>query len=225
MVALSRRFSLAADLHRLSQSPRYRGTQDHRRGNPVGHRGKPCQPGQGRNGDRAARSSRTRGCQRPFQRAARRHQAADRFRGRQDRRRLRRQLQARLSLRTRDPGSVRSAHRRAEGHPRCQRHHRHAHRRGDRDRRQASGAQELEDPRPYRRARHRLLERAAAQSSLRFRRDPRAFPARREPQQLCRAAEPRSRQEGRRHPGLAELRRGRRHRGRGFAARQARRRC
>ena len=35
------------------------------------------------------------------------------FAGRQDRRRLRRQLQARLSLRTRHPGAVRSAHRRA----------------------------------------------------------------------------------------------------------------
>ena len=162
------------------------------------------------------------GRQRPFQRAARRHQA-------------RRSIppasrsSATSSTTTSSACPPNSAilalfdpaHRRAEGDPRCQRHHRHAHRRGDRDRRQTSGAQELEDPRPYRRARHRLLERAAARSSLRFRRDPRPFPAPGEPQRLCRAAEPRSRQEGRRHRGLAELRRGRRHRGRGLAARQA----
>ena len=45
------------------------------------------------------------------------------------------------------------------------RHHRHAHRRDHRDRRQVPGAQGLEGARPYRRARHRLLERAPARPS------------------------------------------------------------
>ncbi len=144
--------------------------------------------------------------------------AADRLRRRQDRRRLRRQLQARLSVRTRHSGAVRSAHRRAQGDPRCQRHHRHAHRRGHRDRRQVSGAEEFKGPRPYRRARHRLLERAPAQSSVRLRGDPRSFPPRGKPQCLCRTPEPRSRQEGGGNRRLAELRRRRRYRGRSVTA-------
>ena len=161
---------------------------------------------------------------RPFQRAARLRRAARHGR-RQDRRRLCRQLPARPALGIRHPQPVRSAHRHAAGHPRRHRHHRHAHRRGDRDRRQAPGAEELESARPYRRARHRLLERAPARPSLRFRRDPRAFAPAGKPRRLRRKAVGRSRQAGHGGRRLARLRRGRRHRRRGVAAAASRSRC
>ena len=69
---LPRRSPFAADLHRLSQPPRYRRTQDYRRRDPVGDRNEPREPGPRRDRDRTAHASRTRRCQRALQRAARR---------------------------------------------------------------------------------------------------------------------------------------------------------
>ena len=53
-----------------------------------------------------------------------------------------------------------------------------------------------QDPRPYRGARHRLLERAAARPALRLRRDPRPFAPARKPRPLRGAALGRPRQAG-----------------------------
>ncbi len=75
-----------------------------------------------------------------LQRAARLRQAARR-RGRQGRRRLRRQLQARPAVRDGAAQPVRSRDRHAARGDRRDRDHRHAHRRDDRARRQAPRAQ------------------------------------------------------------------------------------
>ncbi len=81
----------------------------------------------------------------------------------------------------------------------------------------------IEGARPYRRARHGLLERAPARPAVRLRRDPRAFAPAGEPRRLRRSGS--SRDLGKpvtATAGLARLRRGRRHRRRGLAADRAR---
>ncbi len=65
--------------------------------------------------------------------------------------------------------------------PRRERHHRHAHRRGDRVGAKLPGQAGCQDARPHRRARDRLLERAAARLAVRLRDDPRAFAPPRQP--------------------------------------------
>ena len=67
-----------------------------------------------------------------------------------------RQLRSRPAVGAGAAQPVRPEDRHAGGDHRRDRHHRHAHRRGHRDRRQAPGAQgQLEGARPHRRARHR----------------------------------------------------------------------
>ena len=109
---------------------------------------------------------------------------------------------------------VRSGDRHAARRDRRDGDHRHAHRRDDRDRRQASRAQGQPRPRPHRRARHGVLERAAARPPVRLRRDPRAFAAAREPRRFRRApvARPRQAGEGHRRLGVVRARRGHRRR-------------
>ena len=73
-------------------------------------------------------------------------------------------------------------------------------------------------PRPYRRARHRLLERAAARPSVRFRRDPRAFAPAGKPRRIRREACRRDLGKPvRATEDWRDLRRGRRYRRRGVA--------
>ncbi len=130
-----------------------------------------------------------RGAARPLQRAARLRRAA-RARRRQGRRRLPRQLHPRPAVRAGAALPVRSGDRRPARDHRRLRPDRHAHRRRHRDRRPLPRATRREGARAHRRARHRLLERAADRPALRARRDPRALAASREPQRLRRAAAP-----------------------------------
>ncbi len=166
----------SADLCHLSQRPRRRRAEADRRRDPGRDRIQPGGAGPRRDGDRAAHAPhpRRQGA-RPFQRAARLDRRADQPRGRQDRRRLCRQLPARPAVGDGDPQPVRSRDRHAQGDARRHQHHRDAHRRRHRARRQVSRAQGQQGARPHRRARHRLLERAPARQAVRVRRDPRAF--------------------------------------------------
>ena len=131
---------IGADLPHLAERPRHRAAGDHRRGDPRRGRGRPARAGQGRDGHRAARASRS--PTRPSTATSTCCAAMSRRwpRRREDRRRLRRQLSARPALGDGAPQSLRSAHRHAAGDPRRDRHHRDAHRRDDGARRQASGA-------------------------------------------------------------------------------------
>ena len=84
-----------------------------------------------------------------------------------------------------------------------------------------SRAQGQPRARAHRRARHRVLERAAARPALRLRRDPRPFAPARIARRVRRAAVARSRQAGARDRRLGKLRARRRHRRRSVAAARA----
>jgi hypothetical protein len=158
-----------------------------RRGDHRCCRGGACRSGPRADRDRAARASdaESRG-QRPFQRAARRLPRADQPRRRQGDRGFRRQLQARPALRDGPAAVDGPADWRADRDRRRQPPDRHAHRRDHRDRREISRAQGFQGARPYRRARHRLLECPPARFAVRFRRDPRPFAPARKPRRLRR---------------------------------------
>ena len=174
----------------LSQRPRRRRAGADRRRDPGRDRVQPGGAGPRRNGDRAAHAPRS-----PTPRCTATSTCCAALSARRSTSRASRSsativdnYQHGPAVGAGDPQPVRPATGVPKAMHRRQQHHRHAHRRRHRDRRQVPRAQGQQGARPYRRARHGLLERAPARPAVRFRRDPRAFAPAGKPRRLRRAA-------------------------------------